>query len=150
MRLASRLVPVGILAIIFGLVTAPALADVNPREKLKQHVRDIVKRVKAAPTAAKKRSILDEKLRNMVKALNRAEEMGALSPQDQSAIDALRTQLREKIDELNGLNGYEAVPDRQLDSFADYVQQDFEQADRVVTISLTSALLIILLIILVA
>lgn len=150
MRLASRLVPVAVLAIVFGLVTAPALADVNPREKLKQHVRDIVKSVKTAPTAAKKRSILDEKLRNMVKALNRAEEMGNLSPQDQSAINALRTQLQEKIDELNGLNGYEAVPDHQLDSFADYVQQDFEQADRVVTISLTSALLIILLIILVA
>jgi septal ring factor EnvC (AmiA/AmiB activator) len=150
MRLSSRLFSVPILAIIFGLVAVPAHADVNPHERLKQHIRDIVKSVKAAPTAAKKRSILDEKLRNLVKALNRAEEMETLSPQDQSAIDALRAQLREKINELNGLNGYEAVPDHQLDSFANYVQQDFEQADRVVTISLTSALLIILLIILVA
>lgn len=150
MRFASRLVPVGILAIVFGLVVAPARADVNPHEKLKQHVRDIVKSVKEAPTAAEKRSILDEKLRTMITALDRAEEMAELSPQDQSAIDALRAQLQEKVDELHGQNGYEAVPDRQLNSFADYVQQDFEQADRVITISLTSALLIILLIILVA
>ncbi len=134
--------------IVAMLATAPtAQADTNPHEKLKEHVRDIVQKVKAAPTAAKKRAILDEKLRGMIKALNRAEQMANLSSQDQNGIDALRTRLQEKLDELHGQNGYDAVPAGQLNSFADYVQQDFEQANTI-TISVTSALLILLLIIL--
>jgi hypothetical protein len=147
MRLVSRLAGVLALAILLLAAVPSAQADTNPREKLKQQVRDIVQTVKAAPTAAKKRAILDEKLRGMIKALNRAERMADLSPQDQEGIDVLRTRLQEKLDELHGQNGYEAVPAGQLNTFADYVQQDFEQADSI-TISLTTALLILILVIL--
>jgi hypothetical protein len=148
MRSAARLL--GVLTLTVGLVAAapPAQADANPRETLKRHVRDVVQTVKAAPTAAKKRALLDEKLRGMIRALDRAERMTAL-PQDRAGIDALRARLQEKLDELHGQNGYEAVPADRLDAFADYVQQDFEQADTI-TISLTSALLIVILIILLA
>lgn len=148
MRTASRLL--GLLSLALGLVLAvpPAQADVTPREALKRHVRDVVQSVKAAPTAAKKRAILDEKLRGMIRALDRAERMTAL-PQDRAGIDALRARLQEKLDELHGQDGYEAVPASQLDAFADYVQQDFEQADSI-TISLTTALLIVILIVLLA
>lgn len=41
-----------------------------------------------------------------------------------------------------GRADYDAVPDDRLDAFADYVQQDFEQAPRTVTIGLTTDLLI--------
>lgn len=138
------------LLVVFGLlsVLGTARADVNPREKLKQHVRSMVQKVKAAPTAEKKRTLLDEKLSGMIDALNRAETMATLSPIDQKGIDALRTRLQEKLDELHGQNGYKAVPAGQLNSFADYVQQDFEQADRTLTISLTTALLVLILLIL--
>lgn len=149
MHFASRL-PLTVV-LIAGLLVAiqPAQADTTPHDQLKKHVRDIVQKVKAASSPAEKRSILDEELRDMLAALDRIEQMASLSERDQTGIDALRSLLQEKLDELHGQNGYEAVPDRQLDSFADYVQQDFEQADRVVTISLTSALLILLIIILV-
>jgi ribosome assembly protein YihI (activator of Der GTPase) len=143
-RSAVAVLAVGLLAL------SPARADVNPHEKLKQHVRDVVQAVKAAPTAAEKRAILDEKLRGMIAALDRAERMATLSAQDQKGIDALRARLQEKLDELHGQNGYEAVPAGQLDAFADYVQQDFEQADRTLTISLTTALLVVILLLLLA
>ena len=140
-----------LLVLAAGLVFAApsAQADVTPHDRLKKHVRDVVQNVKAAPTAAKKREILDEELRTMISALDRTEKMADLSAQDQAGIDALRTRLQEKLDELHGQNGYEAVPDSQLDSFADYVQQDFERADSI-TLSLTTALLIVLLIVLLA
>ena len=128
-------------------VVGTAHADINPRKKLKQHVRSMVQKVKAAPTAERKRALLDEKLRGMIDALDRAETIASLSPSDQDGIDALRTRLQEKLDELHGQNGYEAVPANQLNSFADYVQQDFEQADTL-TISLTTALLVLILIVL--
>ncbi|PSQ96052.1 MAG: hypothetical protein BRD55_08385 [Bacteroidetes bacterium SW_9_63_38] len=137
-----------VLALMLLAVATPVQADINPHKKLKQHVRSMVQDVKAAPTAEKKRALLDEKLRGMIDALNRAESMATLSPSDQEGIDALRTRLQETLDELHGQNGYEAVPAGQLNSFADYVQQDFEQADRTLTISLTTALLVLILIVL--
>jgi len=138
-----------ILALTCGLllVTAPARADVTPHEQLKQHIHDAVEKVKAAPTAAEKRSILDDELRAMTTALSRARQMTDRSSEKES-IDALRARVQEKLDELHGQNGYTAVPDEELDTFADYVQQDFEQADRVVTISVTTALLIVLILLL--
>ena len=142
-RSAAFLVALGLLSVV-----GTAHADVNPRKKLKQHVRSMVQEVKAAPTAEQKRALLDEKLRGMIDALNHAESIADLSPSDQDGIDALRTRLQEKIDELHGQNGYEAVPASQLNSFADYVQQDFEQADRTLTISLTTALLVLILLVL--
>lgn len=149
MRFASRLSLTVVLIAGLMFATQPVQADTTPHEQLKQHVRDIVQEVKAASTPAEKRSILDEELRDMIAALDRVEQMTTLSERNQAGIDALRSLVQEKLDELHGQNGYEAVPDRQLDTFADYVQQDFEQADRVITISLTSALLILLIIILV-
>ena len=141
-RSAAFLVALGLLSVV-----GTAHADINPRKKLKQHVRSMVQKVKAAPTAERKRALLDEKLRGMIDALDRAETIANLSPSDQDGIDALRTRLQEKLDELHGQSGYEAVPANQLNSFADYVQQDFEQADTL-TISLTTALLVLILIVL--
>jgi len=146
MRIGSY--AVGLFVLAAGLVAAPARADVPPQERLKRHVRDVVQTVKAAPTPVRKRAILDEKLRGMIEALDRAEALTSL-PQDRAGIDALRGRLQAKLDELHGRNGYEAVPANQLDAFADYVQQDFEQADSI-TISLTTALLILILVILLA
>jgi len=139
-----------VFLVALGLLSAvgTAHADVNPRTKLKQHVRSMVQKVKAAPTAEQKRALLDEKLRDMIDALDRAAAMANLSSSDQEGVDALRTRLQEKLDELHGQNGYDAVPAGQLNSFADYVQQDFEQADRTLTISLTTALLVLLLLVL--
>lgn len=148
MRLASCLSAALAFSLIFGAWAPPALADENPHERLKQHVREVVQEVKNAPTAAKKRSILDEKLRALITALDRAKQMGSVSRSEKADIDILRTRLEEKIDELHGRAEYDAVPDDQLDAFADYVQQDFEQAARTITIGLTTGLLILILLIL--
>lgn len=148
MRLRSYILPLALFAIGLGLLSSPALADVSPHDQIKKQVRDLVQEVKEAPSAAEKRSILDAKLRGMISALDRAEKMGALSSTDQKGVDVLRTRLQEKLDELNGHNGFEPVPDGQLDNFADYVQQDFNQANSTVTIGVGTALLILLLIIL--
>jgi hypothetical protein len=48
-----------------------------------------------------------------------------------------------------GSNGYDRVADAQLNAFSDYVVQDMEQAERQITISLVSALLIVIILILV-
>lgn len=137
------------LLLAFAPPASPAKADVNPHERLKQHLRDVVQKVKRAPTAAKKRALLDEKLRGMIEALSRAERMSDPSSKEAASIEILRSRLQEKLDELHGRAGYSEVPAGQLDAFADYVQQDFEQAARTVTIGLTTGLLILILLILI-
>ncbi len=147
--LPSSLPSLALFALLgLGLVSSPAFGDVSPQDQLKKHVQELVQEVKQAPSAAEKRSILDSKLRDMITALDRAESMGGVSSADKQGIDVLRTRLQEKLDELNGQNGFEPVPNGELNSFADYVQQDFEQADRTVTIGVTTGLLILILLIL--
>lgn len=150
MHLRFYVLPLVVFAVGLGLLSAPARADVSPHDQLKKQVQELVQEVKDAPTAEKKRSLLDSKLRNMISAIDRAEQMGTLSTTDKKGIDALRARLQEKLDELHGHNGFEPVPDGQLNNFADYVQQDFEQAAGTVTLSVGTALLILLLIILLA
>lgn len=148
MRLVPRLsAPLGFLFLLAAFAS-PAEADTDPHERLKQHVRTIVQKVKRAPTAAKKRAMLDEELSALITALNRAEKMTAPSSSEKADIDALRSRLQEKLDELHGRAEYEKVPADQLDAFADYVQQDFEQAARTLTISVTTGLLILIILIL--
>lgn len=148
MRLTFGLSSFFSFMLILGAWASPAEADTNPHERLKEHVREVVQRVKRAPTAEKKRAILDEELRGMIRVLNRAEQMRGPTSSDEAGIDALRTRLQEKLDELHGQSGYDKVPAGQLDAFADYVQQDFEQAARTVTIGVTTGLLILILLIL--
>lgn len=148
MRLASGVSGGLAFLLILATWTSPAKADVNPHERLKQYVREVVQKVKRAPAAAKKRAILDEEIRAIITVLNRAERMSDPSSSDKADIDALRSRLQEKLDELHGRADYDRVPAHQLDAFADYVQQDFEQAARTVTLSITTALLILILLIL--
>ncbi len=63
-------------------------------------------------------------------------------------IDRFKAALQEKQDELAGSNGYVRVSDEQLNAFSDYVVQDMEQADQMITISVVTLLLIIILVVL--
>ena len=47
------------------------------------------------------------------------------------------------------MNGFERVPDAQLDAFSAYIVQDMEQADQKVTISVVTLLLILIIVLLV-
>jgi hypothetical protein len=71
-----------------------------------------------------------------------------ISKEDHFEIDRLKATLLEKQNELEGKNGYERVPDAQLNAFSNYVVQDMEQAVGTITISVLALVLIIILIVL--
>ena len=83
------------------------------------------------------------------KALDKVQNSSLISKEDRIGIDRLKTTLQAKQNELTGINGYERVSDEQLNNFSNYVVQDMEQADQMITISLVALLLIILLIVLI-
>lgn len=135
---------------IFGLVTTlnPIQAQsADGQDALKKHVNTIVEKVEKTDDVQQKRVILDESLTDLMKAIDRVSKNAAVSESDKNALSHMKSSLKEKKEELNGMNGFAKVPDRRLNQFAHYIQQDMEQADAV-TLSLSTVLLIVIILLL--
>ncbi len=136
----------GLIAMMFILVFS---ANAEGKDGLQKYFNDAATKVKAANTPSEKRAILNESFQTMSKALNMLQTSPLLSKDDRAGLDHFKAALQEKQDELSGTNGYVRVADGQLNDFSNYVVQDMEQADQVVTISVVTLLLIIILIVLI-
>jgi hypothetical protein len=123
-------------------------ANAGGKGEIQKYFSDAAHKVKATEIPSEKRAILSESFQTMSKALDMVQSSTLISKDDAVGIDRIKAALQEKRDELAGNNGYVRVPDEQLNAFSDYVVQDMEQADQIVTISLVSLLLIIILIVL--
>jgi hypothetical protein len=119
------------------------------QDKLQNYFSDAACKVKVTTDPVQKREVLDKSFEKMFNALNTVQGSPLISKDDKAGIERYKVILKEKQDELSGLNGFERVPDAQLNAFADYVVQDMEQAAQNVTISLVALLLIIIIVILV-
>lgn len=133
------------MIMMFVLVQA---GTAGGKDDIQKYFNDTACKVKATDDPVQKRDILNKSLETMSQALERVESSGLISQDDRAGIDRFKTTLQEKQDELTGSNGYERVADAQLNAFSDYVVQDMQQADQYVTISLISALLIIIILVL--
>jgi hypothetical protein len=136
----------GFIVMMFILVLS---ANAEGKDGLQKYFNDAATKVKAANSPSEKRAILNESFQTMVKALNIVQNSPLISKDDRAGLDHFKAALQEKQDELAGTNGYVRVADGQLNDFSNYVVQDMEQADQVVTISVVTLLLIILLIVLI-
>ena len=134
--------------VITCVLALPAFA--GGKGELQGYFNDAATKAKASANASDKRQILNESFQTITTALNVVRSLPLVSNDDIAGIDRLKATLQEKQDELAGSNGYTRVPDEQLNAFSDYVVQDMEQADQVITISLVTLLLIVILIVLIA
>jgi len=132
----------GFLAMIIALAL-PASGQIQ------KHFSEVSKKVKATEDAAEKRMILNESFRSMQKALDIVESSPSISKADLAGIDRVRASVREKQDELAGVNGFNGISDAQLNAFSQYVVQDMEQAQQMITISVVTLLLILILVVLI-
>ena len=112
--------------------------------ELQKYFSNAATKVKATDNPSEKRAILTTSFQTMSRALDMVQQSSSISKEDGVRIELVKATLQEKQDELAGLDGYERVPDAQLNAFANYVVQDMEQA-QMITISLVALLLIILL-----
>ena len=136
----------GFIVMMFVLAL-PAGAE--GKDGLQKYFNDASTRVKATNDPSEKRAILNESFQTMAKALNIVQNSPLISKDDRVGLERFRAALQEKQDELAGNNGYVRVSDGQLNNFSNYVVQDMEQADQVITISVVTLLLIIILIVLI-
>ena len=123
-------------------------ANATGKDNLQRYFSETAGKVKATENAAQKREILSESFSTMSKALDMVEHSASITKNDAAGIESFKAALQEKQDELAGVNGYTRVPDSQLNVFSDYVVQDAEQADQVITISIVTLLLIAILFVL--
>lgn len=137
-------ITLGIIAMMFVL-SIPVVA--GGEGEIQKYFNDAVVKVKATEDASLKREILNKSFESMFKAINKVQSLELVSKEESKGIDLFKTSLKEKQDELKGINGFERVQDSQLNDFSNYVVQDIEQA--AITISLVAALLIIIILILI-
>lgn len=140
-----------IIAFVSVLIMFVLVIPINAGGKgeLQKHFSNVANKVKATENVAEKRAILENSFKDMSDALSKVQSSFLVSKEDQDGIENLKTILKENQDELAGINGYERVPDSQLNNFSNYVVQNMAQADQMITISLVAALLIILILVLV-
>jgi hypothetical protein len=131
------------------LVATFALTNIaQAQDELHTYFVDVATEAKAADDADQKRSILTRGLTRMNDALTQVQSSPAVNENDLGGIRQLQASVQDKIDELQGSDGFSRVADSELDAFADYMVQDIEQAQRI-TISLVALLLIIIIVILI-
>lgn len=119
------------------------------QDRVHNYLNDTALKVKATESPAQKREILSQSLGEMTRAIETVKGAPLTSDQDRATLNRLQATVQEKSDELVGANGFDRVPDDQLNAFSTYVVQDMEQADKTITISLVVALLIVIIIILI-
>lgn len=140
-----------VFALLFGIQATVVGSEISEQDDIldlyKEYINTMVERVEEAEDPADKRAILNNSFDNMITAFERAGEMRLASEKDKEAIKSLKANIQEKKNELNGEEGYRKVADNKLNNFANYVQQDLEQADTVV-ISISATLLVIILVLL--
>ena len=138
-----------ILGSIVMMLVLALQATAGGTGELQKYFSDAAVKVKATDNPTEKREILHQSFQNMSAALEMVQKSELISKIDGVGLDRFRATLQEKQDELAGRNGYVRVPDEQLNAFSDYVVQDSEQADQVITISVVTLLLILLLVVLI-
>lgn len=140
-----------IIAFVSVIIMFVLVIPVNAGGKgeLQKHFSNVANKVKATENVVEKRAILENSFKDMSEALNKVQNSFLISKEDKVGIDGLKSILKENQDELAGVNGYERVPDSQLNNFSNYIVQSMAQADQMITISLVAALLIVILLVLV-
>ncbi|MGB5105325.1 MAG: hypothetical protein WBP29_11930 [Candidatus Zixiibacteriota bacterium] len=135
------------LAVVMFVLVGATIAQ--GQDKIQNYFNDIAAKVKATTDPAQKREVLTKSFESMVNSLNKVQGSPLVTENDKVGIEKLKVIIGEKQDELAGRNGFQRVPDAELNAFAVYVVQDMEQAEQTVTISLVALLLIILIAVLV-
>ena len=123
--------------------------SVNITESFKMHFNETVKTVHKTDNADDKRALLNESFNKMITAIDRIESMTSLTGNESALLASFKFDLTEKLNELNGLDGFDQIVDSDLNDFSNYSQDMIEQAiNRTITIGLGTALLIIIILLL--
>lgn len=133
------------ICVVFASQSLALAQSVDLTEKFKKSFNETVQKVQSTEDADEKRMLLNDSFSNMITVIERIESKMNLSEEKSTQLRTYKGDIQDKKAELNGRNDFDKVQDKALDDFSDYSQEYFEQADRTITIGLTAALLIVLI-----
>lgn len=138
-----------VLTLVFiGLVSPIQAQKSGDAETMfKKHINKMVVSVEKAETPDAKREVLNDSFDDLISAIEKVESMKAVPETDKEGLKVFKADIQDKQSELNGINGFSPIANNNLNNFANFVQQDLEQADTV-TIGVTTLLLIIIILLL--
>jgi hypothetical protein len=138
-----------VLALTFIGFVSPIQAQKSgdAETMFKKHINKMVENVEKAESPEVKREILNDSFDDLIGAIEKVESMKAIPETDKNGLKVFKADIQDKKSELNGVNGFQPVQNNNLNNFANFVQQDLEQADTV-TIGVTTLLLIIIILLL--
>ena len=134
--------------LIFAIQSMAVAQSVNITETFKDHFNETVQKVEQTDSKDEKRVILNESFTKMITAIDQIESRANLTEDQIAQLHSYKLGIVEKQNELNGLDGFDEVLDEDLDDFSSFSQQFIEQANRTITIGLTTALLILIILLL--
>lgn len=143
-----------IAGMIFGLAvsTAPLQAKSGAtllEERFKSALNEMVQKVHATEDPAAKRQTLVAWSVRMDNGLEKVLSLESLDAGDRAGLASLRSRFQSFHAELEGQGGLARVDDSDLDGFADYMQQDIEQAPVSGGVYLSAGTLIIILLLII-
>lgn len=133
---------------LFALQSMAVAQSSDITETFKKHFNETVQQVHETDNAEEKRVILNESFSKMIHAIDRIESRANLSEEESELLSAYKKDISEKQNELNGLDGFDEVQDEDLDDFSNFSQDFMEQANSTITIGVTTALLILIILLL--
>lgn len=128
--------------------TSAYAQSTNVSESLKKHFNQTVQDVQKAEHPDEKRAILNESFHKMIHVLERIESAASLTADEHAGLETYKLGLTEKLSELNGEDGFNEIVDEDLDDFSQFSQDFIEQANRTITIGATTALLVLIILLL--
>src|SRR5690554_5290048 len=136
------------IAFLFSIQTAAVAQSDNISEIFKEHINKTAQEVKSTDNPDEKRALLNDSFERMLTAIEKIETRASLTEAELARLEAMKVEIEDRSNQLNGLDGYDEVMDEDLDDFNDYSQQSMEQARRTITISVTTLLLVIIILLL--
>ena len=136
------------ILLLFAIQTFAVAQSSNMTETFKKHFNETVEQVHLTESADEKRAILNDSFTKMKTTLDRIESEANLTEDEIAQLATFRSNISDMQNELNGQDGFEEVLDENLNDFSNFSQDFIEQANRTITISLTTALLIIIILLL--
>ncbi len=136
------------ILLLFAVQSMAQAQSTDITETFKKHFNKTVQQVEETESADQKRILLNESFAKMLEAVDRIESRANLSKDEIAQLNSFENGILEKKNELNGSDGFDKVADEDLDDFSEYSQDFMEQADKTLTIGLTTALLIVIILLL--
>lgn len=136
------------IILLFAFQAMAVAQSTDITEMFKKHFNETVQEVQQTDDADGKRVILNESFNKMITALNSIESRANLTEDEYAQLNSFRSDITEKQNELNGLDGFDEIVDEDLDEFSNFSQDFMEQANRTITIGASTLVLIIILLLL--